>query len=278
MTLATFFRDARAIFHFDNHWLLLWERLAELVFKRPLALSIYRKGDMEILMDRSAGDQSGARYAITSPMYRQFLPYIQQTMVEKTGRKAAIVWDIGANVGGFSLMLVLEGVVLERLVAVEMHPRTFVRLRQNLEHNLHLGSEQCVCLNVAAGNREETLTISLSRGNTGDSIIPGHLQIQPNSSLYTVQLLTLDAIYTRSFEHIIVDICKMDIEGAEYEIILGAHQTSLARCRFLLIEIHPHPEHKSETLLEALRMLGFARVRVNSRMAEEVFLFENMQL
>jgi hypothetical protein len=70
----------------------------------------------------------------------------------------------------------------------------------------------------------------------------------------------------------------MDIEGAEYEIILGEHQTSLARVRFLLIEIHPHPDHQAETLLDALRMLGFARVRVNPRSPEEVFLFENTQL
>jgi FkbM family methyltransferase len=278
MTFATFLRDLRAIFHFDNRWLLLLERFAELVFKRPLALSIYRKAGMEILMDKSAGDQSGARYAITSRMYRQFLPHIKKIFLEKTGRKEVIVWDIGANVGGFSLMLALEGVAIERLVAVEMHPRTFIRLRQNLEQNLRLNTEQLFCLNVAAGNREETLELSLSRGNTGDSIIAGHLTPQADSSNYSIQLLTLDSIYARHFEHTIVDICKMDIEGAEYEIILGEHQTSLARVRFLLIEIHPHPDHQAETLLDALRMLGFARVRVNPRSPEEVFLFENTQL
>jgi FkbM family methyltransferase len=278
MTLTTFLRDLRAIFTFDNRWLLLLERFAELVLKRPLALSIYRKGGMEILMDKSAGDQSGARYAITSRMYRQFLPHIQQTILEKTGRKAVYVWDIGANVGGFSLMLALQGVEIERLVAVEMHPRTFVRLQQNLMHNLHLNTEQLFCLNVAAGNREETLEITLSRGNTGDSIVAGHLQVQPNSSSYTIQLLTLDSIYARYFSNTIVDICKMDIEGAEYEILLGQHQTSLTHIRFLLIEIHPHPDYTMDMVLDALRMLGFARVRVNPRSPEEVFLFENTQL
>lgn len=278
MTFTTFLRDLRAIFTFDNRWILLLERFTEIVFKRPLALSLYRKGGMEILMDKTAGDQSGARYAITSRMYRQFLPHILQTILEKTGHTSVYVWDIGANVGGFSLMLALESIEIERLVAVEMHPRTFVRLQQNLGHNLRLNNEQLFCLNVAAGDREETLDLSLSRGNTGDSIIPGHLPKQPDSSNYTIQLLTLDTIYARYFQNSIVDICKMDIEGAEYEILLGTHQTALSKVRFLLIEIHPHPEHKMETVLEALRMLGFARVRVNSRVAEEVFLFENMQL
>lgn len=280
MTLSTFVRDLRAIWAFDNRWFLLAERFSELVFRHPLSLSIYQTGNMEILMDKSAGDQSGARYAITSPMYKQYLPYILGKLPPETRQTGLVVWDIGANVGGFSLMLALQKVVLKRVVAVEMHPRTFVRLRQNLEKNLTLSSKQLVCLNVAVGDRSETtMEMEFSKGNTGDSIVEGHLRDKGTTETHTIRLQTLDSVYAEAFpDNDIIDICKIDIESAEYEIFLGVHHHVLSRCRFLMIEIHPHPHYTFDIVVNAICNLQFQRILINSRTEEDIFFFENTQL
>jgi tRNA1(Val) A37 N6-methylase TrmN6 len=57
-------------------------------------------------------------------MYREYLPFF-------TFSGPARVLDLGANGGGFPLMLRLAGIDLARVVSVEMDPMTFLRLQQS---------------------------------------------------------------------------------------------------------------------------------------------------
>ncbi len=54
-----------------------------------------------------------------------------------------------------------------------------------------------------------------------------------------------------------VDLCKMDIEGAEYEVLASPAHQKLRNCRYLIVELHPTAP---ETLLgfeQELNELGF---------------------
>lgn len=277
MKISQFLQDLKAIWYFDNRFSLLFEKT---FFRNSEgALHIYRKNGMEILMDKAAGDQSGARYAITSSMYKQYLPYIMSVL----SSKPLNILDLGANVGGFALLLTLENIAIQTLVAVELNPNTFLRLRLNLERNLTIDRKNLHCINAGVCGEKRTLQITLGNGGMDDNIFDIHRSPIVNAQQYSIIGITFDAIIedyykTPDNQDPVIDICKMDIEGAEYEAILGQHSTRLHRCKFLIIEIHPHQNHSMDKLITAITQRGFQEIRTGTNVTEDVFLFCNTYL
>src|SRR5690349_20278406 len=94
---------------FDNGLALVMDRIAH-----PRArLAIYRRGNLEVAVDRSGGDLASIRLCLATPMYRRLVSCLPLAA-------ALNVLDIGANVGGFSLLLADLGFRFRRLVAVEL--------------------------------------------------------------------------------------------------------------------------------------------------------------
>lgn len=277
MKLLPFLQDLQAIWYFDNRFSLLLDKT---IFKSSGGdLHIYRKNGMEILMDKSAGDQSGARYAITSPMYKQYLSHIMPIV----GNKPLHILDLGANVGGFSLLLALEKIPIESLVAVELNPNTFLRLRLNLERNLSIPPSHLFCINAGVCGESRILQVTLGKGGMDDNIFDKRQFALKNEHKYSIQGVTFDEIITQNLittgeQKQLIDICKMDIEGAEYEIILGQHSTYLQYCKFLIIEIHPHTQYSFEDIIAAIKKEGFEEIQTGVKISEDVFLFRNIRI
>ena len=58
------------------------------------------------------------------------------------------------------------------------------------------------------------------------------------------------------------DLLKIDAEGSEYDILLGARPETLAKVRHMAIEYHVGlNEHRPEELEAHLERLGFATTR-----------------
>jgi hypothetical protein len=150
MSLTSKLNGFKEIWYFDNRWQLLINRL----FFRRERINIYRLKGMNILVDHLAGDANGAREIIVSPMYRQFIPEMKLA-------SPVNVLDIGANNGGFPLMLRANNIALKKVVSVEFNPNTFMRMRFNLERNA--GCE-FTGLNAAICGEARSLEVSLGEG------------------------------------------------------------------------------------------------------------------
>jgi hypothetical protein len=146
----------KEIWHFDNRWQLVLSRL----FFSSEKLNVYRYKGLDILEDHSAGDANGAREVLTSSMYRQFL-----SLMNLSGE--INVLDLGTNNGGFPLLLKSENVRIKKLACVEFNPRTFSRMRFNIERNFDC---EFIGLNVAVCGENKEIEIALKAGSTGDSI------------------------------------------------------------------------------------------------------------
>ncbi|HYZ74172.1 MAG TPA: FkbM family methyltransferase, partial [Chthoniobacterales bacterium] len=72
-----------------------------------------------------------------------------------------------------------------------------------------------------------------------------------------------------------VDILKMDIEFAEYEVLFSATCKSIVQYDHLLIEIHEDEQHKARTLIRRLRELNFEIIAGNGNEGTDVYFFEN---
>ena len=243
MSLKNKIRGLKEIWQFENRLPLI---LTRTLFPRQ-RLYVCRYKVVEFLTDVEGGDANGARQVLTSPMYLRFLPQMEL-------RGPVNVLDIGANNGGFPLMLIANGVALKKVVSVELNPNTFQRLRFNLARNLNC---EVVAMNAAVCGEARQLEVSLGAGSSGDSIYRrSDVSIE---NAYQIEGITFDEVYERHFKDETVDICKIDIEGAEFEIFSQPYHRSLGNCRYLIMEIHDGDGRSADSILSAIELLGFVR-------------------
>ncbi|MDQ2745927.1 MAG: FkbM family methyltransferase [Acidobacteriota bacterium] len=262
MNFLTKIRGFKEVWQFDNRLRLIVSKL----FFPGEQLQIYHFKGMDILTDHAAGDANGAREVLTSPMYRRFFPQMNFS-------GAINVLDLGANNGGFPLLLQACGIRLKKVVSVELNPKTFTRLRFNLERNLNC---TVVALNAALCGQNETLKVSLGAGSVADSIY--QKSAEANASEYEIEGLTADEFVRRYYAEETIDLCKIDVEGAEFDVFLQPAHESLRRCRYLIMEIHERDGRRAEEILPAVARLGFARQPTAPDADPSVHFFVNSAL
>jgi FkbM family methyltransferase len=240
------FSGLQALLGFDNWPMLVLGRL----FDRKTGMVIYRKNGLEILVDHHGGDENGTRQCIVSDMYSKYLPGFNL-------RGSVSVLDLGANGGGFPLMLKVQGVAVGRAACVELNPMTYLRLGLNLASNF---GSSAVAINAGVCSWPEGSEIQLAsvRGSTMTSIS----EDRPDSAipLVSVSTTTLDSLYKRYFNDGFIDICKIDIEGAEYEILESTPDDVFQKIRYILVELHDPV--RTPAYLKRIGALGFTEVTV----------------
>jgi len=244
MSIGNNLRGLRAIRMFDNWPALVLGRLLD----RRTGLKVYRKNGMEILIDHLGGDCNGTRACLTTNMYSRYLPFFDI-------RRPVRVLDLGANGGGFLLMLKLAGVEVARGVCVEMNPVIFQRLQYNMARNLGPGVTT-VNAAVCSMPLDSEVLLKPSRGGTGEGL--STQRADTGSPHISVRTTTLTALMDRYFGGEPVDLCKIDVEGAEYEIFGSSSDDSLRQIGFLLAEFHDAP--RTPAVAARLQRLGFSEM------------------
>jgi FkbM family methyltransferase len=262
LSLKNKFNGIKEMLKFDNRFQLIFNRI---LFPKE-NVSFYRYKNIEFLNDHSAGDSNGARELLTSPMYQSYLETLQFDMPIN-------VLDLGSNNGGFALLMKLNNFKIKKLVCVEVNPETFSRLRFNIERNFDCDLR---LLNVAVCGENKELSLSFEKGDVGNSIY----QTNKQTNKQTVQGISFDEIFEKNFGNEQVDICKIDVEGAEFEILLSENHSKMVNCRYILMEIHHEKDRNRQTIREKLKSLGFTEKDgeiKNEQNKHYVHLFENLK-
>lgn len=233
---------------FDNWPMLLLGRLLD----RQTGFVAYRKNGMDILVDHRGGDACGTRVCIATDMYRKYLPSLSLPASPR-------VMDLGANRGGFPLMLAIEGIKPSRLVCVEMNPLTCGRLQVNLATNFGLDA---VAINAAVcGQPKGDILVKPTRGGTGDGIRTlGATETEAHVAVPTATFL---GIYDRYFAPNVLDLCKVDIEGEEFEMFAALPDELVCKIRYLIMEFHYYNDDAiaaAEKLRARFQSLGFREI------------------
>ena len=120
--------------------------------------------------------------------------------------------DIGAHIGSISSE-VLRTTPSASIYAIEAMPDKAVNLQQKFP-KIHV-------FNYAVGNDQGTVPFYVNKNRSGySSMIPPNDDSKDKWSKIQVQIKKLDQIIL----HISVDVIKIDVEGAEYEVILGSNK------------------------------------------------------
>lgn len=260
MPIRNKIRGLREIWRFDNRLFLIFARI---FFRREKVL-IFRYKGIEFINDVAGGDNNGARDVLATPMYSRLMP-----LMRLSGKLNVL--DLGANNGGFPLLLLAQGFEFNRSVSVELNPNTFQRLRFNLERNLN-GCSMAVNAAICGTNRK--IEVVLGKGASSDNI---YANSQSAGLPVEVDGLTFDSLYESYFRDEVVDLCKIDIEGAEFEVLEGPHHAKLSKCRYLIIEIHENDARRSNNILRILKGLGFIELIEPSQSDPWLHLLANMR-
>lgn len=148
-----------------------------------------------------------------------------------------VVVDAGANWGYFSLIAAAAVGRDGRVIALEPDPRQFDALGANVALNAF---RQVETVRAAAADRAGTLTLAGyddREANRGVSRIAFASDAGAAGHRFEVTAATIDAI-TEGLP--IVDLVKIDVEGAE-DLVLAGMQRGLDghRYRAILLELHP---------------------------------------
>jgi len=157
-------------------------------------------------------------------------------------------------------MLMVQGVKLGLVVSVEMNPATYSRLLVNLQSNIGfsaIGINAAVC----GANAPSEILLTPSRGSTGYGMTD-HMA-GASSPHVVVKTTTFESLYNHYFSGEVIDICKIDIEGAEYDLIDSSHDDLLRKMRYLVIEFHD--PSKTPPVIERLTKLGFSEMTQRDR-------------
>lgn len=172
-------------------------------------------------------------------------------------KKGDIVVDIGAHVGGYAVLAAKHGA---DVVAYEAEPQTYALLMKNLKMN---NCESVKSYNIAVSSKNGQLIFYADNKDT----ILNSIYYYPHSSSskeIKVPSVSLHELFVRN-KLKRIDVLKIDVEGAEYDILLSALPEDLRKIRAIIMEYHDflgHGHNKTE-LISLLRGSGF---KVQERM------------
>jgi FkbM family methyltransferase len=146
-----------------------------------------------------------------------------------------VMVDVGANVGFMTMLGARRAGPAGRVLAIEPNPAMVVAVRRHLERNLISNVRL-----VQAGCSETRGSLPLYIAPDGN---PGRTSLSAKNAdsqrSVEVDVMPLDELVAE-FNPLRLDLLKIDVEGAELQVLQGAKET-LRRFRpVILMEVDPH--------------------------------------
>ena len=194
------------------------------------------------------------RKDLEDPSYDHNLDFkvINETWIENVYRihqgqffGGGVFVDVGANIGAVSLFVDSFNKDREddskiKVYAVEPEPNNLYLLNQNIQNN---PTENITIVSNAIWHEEAMVSISNRGGNS--SIV----DLEEDSS--EVLAITLETLFsTYSIEE--VDVMKIDIEGAEFDLIINTPAETLAKINRLVLEFDKSFDGRFGQMIEKL--------------------------
>jgi FkbM family methyltransferase len=181
------------------------------------------------------GALEGYRMSIDWNRFRSFVygtwePEVLHAVMV-TLKPGMTVIDVGAHIGYYALLFAKCVGPSGRVVAFEPLPVNFELLKKNIQLN-GLTYVETFSQAVFSRNEEIILTVPDDLPHSGDaSVYPAR-----GTKQFRVPAIALDAFCdSAGFRP---DILKLDVEGAEYDVLIGAERTIDRYRPKLLIELH----------------------------------------
>jgi len=169
------------------------------------------------------------------------------------------IFDLGSNIGFYVLIgsfIIKKGNGKGKIYSVEPTPESYRILKLNIEDN---GYKKYVeADNVAIGEKTGTMKFGIYSAANSNRIINPEID-NPLQAIDITTYTLEDYLVKKKIKFDYFDFLRMDVEGSEYDIILGSIDKIKRKEKFLMfIEFHPHINKiKHIEVIKALENIGF---------------------
>jgi FkbM family methyltransferase len=170
--------------------------------------------------------------------------YHKRKAFEKRVAKGSVVFDIGANAGFYTLLASVLVGPQGKVYAFEPVPRILRYLKEHLRIN---GMKNVCVIEAAVAD-----CVGVAHFDAGPNPCTGHLAAD---GCLKVRTVSLDEMVRRG-ELLPPDYMKIDVEGAEANVLLGAKSVLTALHPTIFLATHGKELHS--TCCELLRSLGYS--------------------
>jgi FkbM family methyltransferase len=185
------------------------------------------------------------------PFVDIFVKRIYEKIPSFVGKRGQVVFDLGANVGFYTLLQAAAVGPTGHVYAFEPQREAYEMLRRNVEQN-ELGWVTCVHRAVFSASGEELTLWSCPRWSSTASLYRGTRTGDRGGTVTSISLD--DFVEERGIDRI--DIVKMDTEGAEASIIQGGLRRAMPITKRVVMESHV----TKDQVRRLLAPLGFEMV------------------
>lgn len=209
-----------------KRWTPLWDMLRPLYRTALTALArrrglLIRVGGVPVLVDPA--------YATVSFETVEPASYAAVRSLLKPGD---VFFDVGAAIGCYTMVAARCVGESGKVVAFEPDPRANVYLRRHIQWN-DIG-ERVSVRNACCGRSPGRTTLYVSRSDVGGQ---ASVHFQPGFEQLSVEATSLDEEYRRS--GLRPHLVKVDVEGAEWDVLVGSERLLREAGPALLLSIHP---------------------------------------
>ena len=159
----------------------------------------------------------------------------QADIVKKNIKKGDTVIDIGANIGYYTILFSKLVGKKGKVIAFEPEPSNFKLLKENIEIN---NCKNVVPFNVALSDSKGKKELYFNPENRGGC----SLKNKNLKNVLKVRTMPLDDIIKKA------NFIKIDVEGAEAEVLEGADKILKQNNLILMIEVYRIPKKEVKKL------------------------------
>ena len=144
------------------------------------------------------------------------------------------VWDIGANVGFYTIQFAERTGNSGTVIAFEPQEEAVAKINDKLKSN---GLENCQVIKCALSDFEGEAAFSNSgvEANTTGSLV----DVEKTDSEHSLTLVTKVDSALGQFQLALPNVTKIDVEGYEIEVLRGGQQVfSSKESRHIFVEVH----------------------------------------
>lgn len=227
-------REAAQLFGLAPSWvdrLRIARFMTELYVARALPVDTYG-WDTSIRL-RGSHYSVGLRTSEIYVLEEVFGYRLYDQLADYVPREDWIFFDVGANVGIVSVLQAERGA---KVYAFEPNPDCFRRLLRNVVGN---GLEARIqAFNLALGDHVHEAAMCVAKGGTtGGTVVASdgvHAERSPRVTVTTLDSMAASVGVSK------IDLLKIDVEGAELEVLRGGGRT-LAMTDRIILEYHSRP-------------------------------------
>jgi FkbM family methyltransferase len=170
----------------------------------------------------------------------------------------AIILDVGAHFGYFSLFANINTGKDARIISVEPDPKNFTLLKKNIFENKTTKVE---LHNFAISDQSGEVKLFLG-SSVNSSLLEIYALNEHHANHVSVNAMTLEQLFvTAKLKHI--DFLKLDCEGAEFAIIMNSPPEIFEAITTISMEFHDlrDPNYTGNSMVKKLDQLGFRIVK-----------------